>query len=111
MKRLGVVRLTGKSGNQYPFSTYPLGTVFEAGMGGVYVVTKRVRRKSNGAIKHREVFIGQTGDLHMPLGGEAQAPASAGANCICVYAENDDTVRQGIHQDLMGRHRPDDTAD
>ena len=104
MNKLGVVRLTGKSGTKYKFGAYPLDTVFKKGMGGVFVVTKRVRRDS-GAVKHREIHLGQTGDLHLPLPGEAGSFVTAGANCICVHGEKDETVRQEIQLDLTGRHQ------
>lgn len=104
MNKLGVVRLTGKSGTKYKFGAYPLDTVFKKGMAGVYVVTKRVR-KGSGAVKHREIQLGQTGDLGLPLSEAAESFVTAGANCICVHGEKDEAVRRGIQQDLTGRHQ------
>ena len=94
----------------YKFGAYPLDTVFKKGMGGVFVVTRRVR-KNSGAVKHREIHLGQTGDLRKPLPDTAGSFTTAGANCICVHGEKSETTRQLIQQDLVGRHRaPDDAS-
>jgi hypothetical protein len=109
MTRLGVVRLTGKSGTKYKFGAYPLDTVFKKGMAGVFVVTRRVR-KDSGAVKHREIHLGQTGDLRLPVPDEGGSFVTAGANCICFHGEKNETTRQQIQQDLTGRHQAADNA-
>jgi hypothetical protein len=97
--------LTGKSGSQYKFNAYPLETVFKKGLAAVYLVTRRVHVKPSGAVKHKEICLGQTDDLRQPITGQGEFVTSQGANCICVHGEKDQVRRLGIHQDLLDRHR------
>lgn len=104
MPRLGVLRLTGKSGNRYRFHAYPLATVFRKGLAGVYVVTRRVRSADTGAARHKEFSLGQTGDLRQLLDA-SHAQWAAKANCICVLGEKDEIARRDIREDLADRPR------
>jgi hypothetical protein len=100
-----MVTFTGKSGSQYQFRAYPLGTTLQEDTGGVYIFTRR-QAKPGGRFTHRRVLLGQTDDLRQPL---AQADGSSmmrGANYICVHGEKDEATRLGIHQDLAREPRP-----
>jgi hypothetical protein len=100
MAKLGVIRFAGKSGTQYRFNAYPLGTAFKKGMGAVYVVTRRRQVEPDGAFTHKQMYLGQTDDLRQPLTGQGASLADRGANCICVHGEKDEAARLGIQQDL-----------
>ena len=101
MASIGVVRLTGKSGNQYAFKAFLLGTTFKKDLGAVYVLTRRRHVKPDGHFAHKQLQMGQTADLRLPLPDAAESAAKSGANCICVHPEKDEATRLGIQQDLV----------
>ena len=105
MGKLGIVRFTGKSGDQYKFNAYPLQAGFRKGLGAVYVVTQRRQVESSGAFKHRKICMGQTGDLRESLAGEGESLAARGGNCVCVHGEKDEAARMQIQQDLTRKRR------
>lgn len=106
MPSLGTVTLAGKTGKAHKFRVYPLGTVFKKGLAGVFVLTERTLRDTTGSMRHRPLFVGQSGDLRQPHAGAANALTKGSANCICVCAEPDAGLRQGIQEDLgAGRLR------
>jgi len=106
MNKFGTVKFSGKSGTRYPFTAYPLETVFARGFSGVFVVTQRKPGKPGSRFVHRKISTGQSNGLCHPLAGEEGSFTERGANCICVHAEKDKAARQTIAQDLTRRPRP-----
>jgi hypothetical protein len=101
MPRLGTLTLPGRSGGQYKFNAYALGTAFKEGLSAVYVLTRRTHRDSVGRFRHKPLLIGQTANLRQPLELDARTMAASGANCICVHREQNETARAAIRQDLL----------
>lgn len=101
MHKPGIVKFSGKSGARYEFLVYPLETVFAAGLGGVYVITRRKLGRSARGFVHRRICTGQSDDLSQPLTDDAQSLSARRANCICVHAEKDKDARGKIEQDLL----------
>jgi hypothetical protein len=100
MNKLGTVKFSGKSGARYAFTAYPLATLFDEALSGVYVVTRRKEGKSGKGFMHKRICTGQSGDLRQSLAGVDPSFSDRGANCICVHSENDQAARQKIEQDL-----------
>ena len=103
MARLGAISVAGKSGTQYRFTAYPLGTTFKKGLGAVLVATRRRQVKRNGAFKHRRMVLDQTDDVSQFLARETRPLADHGVNCICVHVETDQAARLRIQEDLIPR--------
>lgn len=101
MPRLGTITLPGRSGGQYKFNAYALGTAFKEGLSAVYVLTRRTHRQALGRFRHKPLHVGQTADLRQPLELPAGALTASGANCICVHREQDETARAAISLDLL----------
>jgi hypothetical protein len=100
MARLGIITFAGKSGIQYKFNAYSLGTAFKKGLSAVYIITRRWQHESKGPFKHKRIRLGQTDDLRQPLAEEEQSLVKLRANCICVHSEKDQAARLVIQQDL-----------
>jgi len=101
MTKLGTVKFSGKSGQRYAFTAYPLETLFDQAFSGVYVVTRRKEGKARKGFVHKRICTGQSGDFRQFLAGDDASIAARGANCICLHAENDQATRQKIEQDLF----------
>lgn len=110
MARLGIITFAGKSGNEYKFNAYSLGTAFKKGLSAVYIITRRWQHESKGPFKHRRIRMGQTDDLREPLAEEAKSLIKLRANCICVHSEKDETARLAIQQDLAALGSPGSDA-
>ncbi len=106
MKKLGTVNFKGRSGNHYKFDAYPLHMVLDEGLAGVYVVTDRKRCKSKPGFRHIRLATGHSDDLRMSLTNGKDAFSSKGANCFCLYAQNNVEIRRNIEEDLMRKPRP-----
>lgn len=100
MKKLGIVKFKGKSGNHYKFDAYPLQAVLDSGVAGVFVVTERKRRKTGTGFVHSRLTTGQSLDLGASLTGGEKAYAEKGANCFCVHPLDDQDARSAIEKDL-----------
>ncbi|MBI5725264.1 MAG: hypothetical protein HZA50_14995 [Planctomycetes bacterium] len=107
MNKIGKIKFNGKSGHRYYFNIYPLETVFDEGLSGVYVVTRRKEGNSKSGFVHKRLSLGHSDDLHQPIADEDQPFAEQGANCICVYAEKDSDARQKIVDDLVREPQTD----
>ena len=99
MSKLGAVNVSGKSGALYKFVAYSLDTMFKKHRSAVYVVTRRHQVAETGSFKHRRIGIDQTDDLRHLLGHSSFSQAR-GANCICIHAEEDESARLAIWNDL-----------
>ncbi|MBN1553950.1 MAG: hypothetical protein JXA11_04340 [Phycisphaerae bacterium] len=99
MSSLGTIKIKGKSGKAYKFKSYPLDTVFDEGLGGVYILTKRRFREATRTQRHKPLMLGHNANLR-ESNIDTSDPFYADANCICVLVEKDEIARQGIHQDL-----------
>jgi hypothetical protein len=106
MNKIGTVRFSGKSGNQYRFDAYPQETVFEEGFSGVYMITHRKPGKARPGFVHKRICIGQSDDLCQSLAKSGKVFSDRGANCFCVHAQNDEGIRQEIEQDLKPKAHP-----
>jgi len=108
MASLGTTTFKGRSGKQYRFHVFPLGTRFRK-ISGVYVVACR-DRVADGGYCYTALFAGRTVDLSQPFAEHPQAQACAqhGANCICVLKDRSEASRVAKEQDLLAAlHRPD----
>lgn len=99
MPSLGTIAIKGKSGRKYVFRAYPLNTVFEEGLAGVYILTKRTFNQAARSQRHKPLILGHNDNLHQP-NIDTSDPHYSDANCICVLEEKDKVARLGIHQDL-----------
>ena len=107
MNKLGTIKFSGKSGERYAFTAYPLETVFDEAFSGVYVVTRRKEGKAKKGFVHKRLCTGQSDDLRQSLASVEPSFSSRGANCICVHAENDQAARRKIELDLAREPRAD----
>lgn len=103
MIKLGTVKFSGLSGNRYAFTAYPMETVFDAPLSGVYIVTRRSHGKAEGGFAHKRLRMGQSDKLRQLLTRAEQSLSAKGANCICVHAETDKDASLKIEQDLWSR--------
>jgi hypothetical protein len=100
MAKLGAVNVSGKSGALYKFIAYSLDTMFKKHRSAVYVVTRRHQVAETGSFKHRRIGIDQTADLRQLLACNSGFRQARGANCICIHAEEDETARLAIWNDV-----------
>ena len=100
--RIGTLVLSGRSGQDYRFEVWPIGTRFKP-MAAVYIVTKReVTTGTFSRAGHEQLYVGQTPDISAPLGTRAQLDSfsASGANCVCVCAVKSEEQRAAIKTDL-----------
>ncbi|MEO8458017.1 MAG: hypothetical protein ABI559_09410 [Chloroflexota bacterium] len=92
---------TGKSGRNYKYFVYKIGT--ELSGPGNFVFT---RRAANG--DHDPIFFGQTKDLQQSLATQAKAGqvVEAGATHVCVHNEVNEGKRAVELSDLVTEHHP-----
>lgn len=107
MSKLGAITFKGESGRRYEFGMYPLGTKFKDGHGGVYFLTNR-HVKGDGAHGHTRIYVGETDDLSTAIMDHEQAAlfAEYEANCVCVHATQDASVRGHMVEDLVSKYNP-----
>lgn len=108
MASLGMTTFKGRSGKQYRFKVFPLGTRFRK-ISGVFVVACRAQG-TNGGHRYIALFAGHTADFSLPFAEHPQAPdcARQGANCICVLKDGSEESCLAKEQDLLGAlRRPD----
>ena len=100
MASLGMTTFRGRSGKQYRFKVFPLGTRFRK-ISGVYVVACR-DRGTNGGHRYTALLAGCTVDFSQPLSAQPQAQhcERQGANCICVLKDESEDSRLAAEQDL-----------
>ncbi len=101
MITLGTVKFSGQSGEKYLFTAYPLKTIFDTPLNGVFIVTRRGHGKSKTGFAHKRILMGQSEELRQRLNSEEQALCAKGANCICVHAEADKDASLKVEQDLL----------
>jgi hypothetical protein len=88
--------LTGRSGQQYQFATYPLGTVWNP-VGAVYTVHN-----------NQVLYIGQTGDLKTRFSDHHHAYGFTlhRATGVGILREESEVRRRAIEADLVAAYRP-----
>lgn len=98
MQNLGTVLFRGRSGEQYRFQVWPIGTKFKA-LAAVCVFSKRIycNRNFSSIASHDCVHIWHTEDLSTLGYDEADIQ---GSNCICVYLAPDARRRVLVERDL-----------
>jgi hypothetical protein len=98
------IMFRGKTGERYYFQALPIEAKLKA-IGGVYIVTRRTYEDRTFPTKasHRPLAIGHTDDLSMILAepSERARLERLSANCICVYADQDEQRRVEIEQDVL----------
>jgi hypothetical protein len=101
MAALGRMHFTGKSGREYRFKVYPLGTRFRK-LSGVYIIGNR-SHGNNGGRRLVPLYVGQTEDFSQPFGQhhKAQQFTEHGANCICLQSDAIEDSRLAKQQDLI----------
>lgn len=106
MAEFGTSTFTGTSGTKYEFTTFSRDTKFKA-VGGVYFVTRRLRR-SDGGYRHTHIYVGETGNLSkMPPSIHIKAGCDKrGANCIGIYLESSEAKRLKIAAGLRNKYDP-----
>jgi predicted GIY-YIG superfamily endonuclease len=106
MASLGKTCFTGRSGKQYRFRVFPLGTRFRK-RSGVYVVASRAQG-ADGGHRHTVLYVGHTEDFSQPLAKHRKAKAFAeqGANCICVQSDESEESRLAKERDLLAAFVP-----
>jgi hypothetical protein len=106
MARFGTIVFEGVSGQKYTFTAYSRDTSFKA-PGAVYFMTKRTEVPNSGA-SNIKIYVGQTGDLsNRPLNHHRKSCFDRfGANCVCIYLEEDNNMRNSIEMDIMRKYDP-----
>jgi hypothetical protein len=99
MSSKGTIVFRGRSGEQYRFQIWPLGTRFKA-LGAVCLLSKRSHKNRNFAqtASHECIHIGQTGDLSALA---YDASCFKHADCICVYLSPSEEHRTAVENDLV----------
>ncbi|MGD0896723.1 MAG: hypothetical protein ABR915_02735 [Thermoguttaceae bacterium] len=107
MASLGRTTFKGRSGRQYRFKVFPLGTRFRK-ISGVYVVANRARGV-DGEDRHAVLYVGHTEDFSQPFNKHRKAKdlAQHGANCICVQSDKSEESRLEKQQDLIAAFSPE----
>ena len=107
MASLGKTIFKGRSGRQYRFKIFPLGTRFRK-VSGIYVVATRAQGVDGGH-RHRVLYVGRTDDFSQPFDkhNKAQAFAQHGANCICVQSDGSEESRLEKERDLIAAFSPE----
>ena len=102
MTPISTLTLTGKSGRQYEFKCYPIGTEFRP-VAAVYAVTKRKTDRT-----HTVIYVGQTSNLPERFDDHHKAACFSGhgANCICIHRDNNESSRQEKEADLIAAYNP-----
>ncbi len=100
------ITFTGRSGTEYTFSVYPMGTSFEK-LGAVYFVTRRYKN-SEGGYTHERIYVGQTENLSTRFDDHHKQSCfdRKNANSVCVYVENSERKRLEIEDDLIQNYDP-----
>jgi hypothetical protein len=101
MASLGTTTFRGRSGKQYRFRVFPLGTRFRK-ISGVYVVACRAHG-TTGGYQYTALLAGHSEDFSRPFAEHPQAPECArqGANCICVLKDGSEESRLAKQQDIF----------
>jgi hypothetical protein len=99
MSSRGTIVFRGRSGEQYRFQIWPLGTRFKA-LGAVCLLSKRSHKNRNFAqtASHECIHIGQTADLSAL---SYDASCFKDADCICVYLSQSEEHRTAVENDLI----------
>ena len=107
MASLGATTFKGRSGKQYRFKVFPLGTRFRK-ISGIYVVACRAQG-ANGGHRYTVLYAGHTEDFSQPFAEHPKAPDCArhGANCICVQKDVSEESRLGKERDLIAALSPE----
>lgn len=74
-------------------------------MGGVYFITKRTKN-IEGEYTHIRIYVGQTEDLSTRFQDHHKQNCfdQHRANCICIYAEQNQDKRYDIEKDLIDNY-------
>ena len=106
MASLGKTAFKGRSGKQYRFRVFPLGTRFRK-ISGVYVIATR-GQDADGGQRHKILYVGHTEDFSQPFDKhhKAEAFAQCGANCICVQSDKSEESQLEKEQDLIAQFSP-----
>ncbi len=106
MAKLASITFIGASGTKYKFNVYSWDTNFDE-VAAVYFITKRIQ-ESDGGYTHARIYVGQTNDLSKRFDDHHKASCFKrhGANCICIYREDDETERLRIESDLISQYSP-----
>ena len=106
MASLGRTSFKSKTGKQYRFKVFPLGTRFRK-LSGIYVIAYRARG-ADGSHRHKILYVGNTEDFSQPFEkhSKAQDLVRLGANCICVQRDLSADSRQKKEQDLIAAFCP-----
>ncbi len=105
--KIGAITFTGKSGTEYKFSIYPLNTSFKKNYGAVYFITRRYS-KTDSRYSHKEIYVGQTNDLSERFDNHHKWDCfkKNGANCVCIYGAETESVQLRIEEDLIKNYDP-----
>jgi predicted GIY-YIG superfamily endonuclease len=106
MAELGTVVFTGKSGQKYTFTAYPISQTFMA-FGAVYFITNRYLNTDN-TYWFRHIYIGMTGDMSKRFDDHHKQACFTRnqANSICVYTAANEASRRAIETDLIQQYSP-----
>ena len=107
MAKLGILRLTGKSGNKYNFDVYPSNTSWNDGFACVYYISKRVH-KSDGTGNHTAIYVGETSDLKDRLANHHKQSCFDGHdyNAVSIHQPSNEQSRLQIESDLISALGP-----
>ena len=106
MASIGKAKFTSKSGNQYRFKVFPLGTHFRK-LSGIYMIAYRAHA-AQGGHRHKVLYVGNTEDFSQPFEKhcKAQDLKRLGANCICVQSDESVESRRKKERDLIAAFSP-----
>lgn len=106
MSNTATLSLKGKSGNEFTFYIYELGTTFKK-VGGIYVFTKRTQN-SDGTWSHTVLYIGKTEDLSTRFNNHHKESCymNKGANRLCVRQVDTESERERIEKDMIQFYNP-----
>lgn len=93
----------GKSGREYKYWIYPIGTKMKA-VAGNYVFAKETQPNS-----FKPIYVGETGDLNTRLDNHHKMPCIIrnGATHICTHTNNaGEDARREEEQDIISRWIP-----
>ena len=104
MPKIGTMKVSGNSGNEYAFDLYRIEITFKA-LGAVYIITKRVA-KSEGGGSHTYLYVGETGDLSTLFNDHHKQPCfdRNGANCIGINLDDSEDSRLSKESDIRDAH-------
>lgn len=102
MAKLGILMLTGESGQTYDFDVYSSSVTFNDNIACVYYISKRVAKK-DGTGDHTAIYVGETKNIKDRLSTHHKQSCfdQHNYNAVSIHKEKSEDRRTSIETDLI----------